>query len=66
MDAADYDKRTAIHIAASEGNLAATKILVGFGASIDAKDRWNNTACDDAIRVKAGKLVDYFDLMRMK
>ncbi len=41
VDAADYDKRCALHIAACEGNLTAVKVLVEEGgATVDFQDRW--------------------------
>ena len=41
MNAGDYDQRTALHVAAADGNLPAVKVLVeGGGASLDVKDRW--------------------------
>ena len=51
---ADYDKRTALHLAASEGKYDVVKYLVdyckkyGMYEYIDFKDRWNRTALDDA------------------
>ena len=39
-DSADYDLRTAIHIAAAEGMLPIVKLLVEFGADINVQDRW--------------------------
>lgn len=48
----DYDKRTALHLAASEGHLQVVQYLIdeGFFKEILIKDRWNNTPLDDAIR----------------
>lgn len=46
----DYDERTALHIAASDGSLEMVKLLLEFGASPLAKDRWNSTPIDDARR----------------
>jgi len=37
VNASDYDKRTASHIAASEGNTAALKLLVEAGADLSLK-----------------------------
>jgi len=58
-DAGDYDKRTAAHIAAAEGNTAAMKVLVEFGANLEVRDRWNNSLMDEANSVKAGNLIAY-------
>jgi potassium channel len=49
----------AVHIAAAEGNLAALKLLEQFGANLLARDRWGNTAMDEAQRVKAQYVVDF-------
>ena len=46
----DYDGRTALSIAASEGNLALVKYLVAHGANITHKDVRNNDALADARR----------------
>ncbi|KAG2388491.1 hypothetical protein C9374_000655 [Naegleria lovaniensis] len=35
----DYDKRTALHLASVEGQLAMVQLLVEFGADINCKDR---------------------------
>ncbi|CAL5221935.1 g4209 [Coccomyxa viridis] len=53
-DAGDYDKRTALHIAAAEGNTAAMRLLVEEGgAFINVTDRWGNTPLDEANRAGA-------------
>jgi len=46
----DYDKRTALHIAAAEGHFELVKTLVEAGADINSMDRWGGTPLDDAIR----------------
>ena len=49
----DYDKRTAIHLAASEGLLEVVTCLVTeLGADPSPVDRWGNTPLDDAVRSK--------------
>jgi hypothetical protein len=53
VDAVDYDKRAAVHIACAEGNVAALKVLVEYGADLEARDRWGNTAVDQAKSAKA-------------
>jgi len=59
VNAGDYDKRTAAHIAASGGNVAALKVLVEFGADLLAKDRWNTSAIDDAKKHDGSNLTEY-------
>ena len=50
VNSADYDKRTALHLACSVGNKAICEQLVGAHANVNAKDRWKNTPLRDAIR----------------
>ena len=51
----DYDRRTAIHLASSEGLLKVVEFLVDkLGAAHSPKDRWSNTPLDDALRHKKG------------
>jgi ankyrin repeat protein len=63
VNASDYDGRTAGHIAASEGNVAALRVMVEFGADLTLKDRWKNTALDDAKRVNAGQLLEFLKIL---
>lgn len=64
VNAADYDKRTAAHIAAAEGNMTALKVLVEFGADLTVKDRWNNSLEDEAKKAGNSQLVDYLKSMQ--
>lgn len=50
----DYDDRTALHLACSEGHYQIVQFFIenGFFRDIQVKDRWNNTPLEDAIRVK--------------
>lgn len=51
MNAVDYDGRSALHVAASEGHLEIIKFLMeNTGASCLVKDRWGNTALQEAAR----------------
>ena len=44
----DYDQRTALHVAASEGAVNAVRVLLQLGAKKDAVDRWGATAAKSA------------------
>ena len=46
INGCDYDKRTALHLAASEGHSDVVKYLLENGAEIK-RDRWNNTPLDE-------------------
>ena len=46
----DYDRRTPLHVAAAEGHSAVAAALLDFGADAYARDRWNLTPADDAIK----------------
>eukprot|EP00978_Attheya_sp_CCMP212_P044918 scaffold327168_cov59-Attheya_sp.AAC.1 len=61
VNASDYDKRTAVHIAASEGNMAALKVLVELGsADLSGMDRWGHSVYDEASKTaKAEQLLSY-------
>jgi hypothetical protein len=53
-DAVNYDGRTALHIAAAEGNVPAVELLVAEGgADVRKRDRWGATAEEEARRVGA-------------
>ncbi len=50
VNAADYDKRSALHLAAAEGHEEVVKFLVEMKAEVNAKDRWGGDPLKDAIR----------------
>ncbi|TKS77841.1 Glutaminase kidney isoform, mitochondrial [Collichthys lucidus] len=51
MEQRDYDSRTALHIAASEGHVEAVIFLTEIcKVNPHMKDRWGNTAVDDAMQ----------------
>lgn len=63
VDAGDYDKRTALHIASAEGNLQAVRVLIEEGGADPwVRDRWGFSPLDEAKRVKAGPVVRYLDV----
>lgn len=57
VNAGDYDRRTAIHIAAAEGNEEVVAFLLSKRADSQAKDRWGHTALDEATRGGHTKVV---------
>lgn len=60
VNAFDYDRRTATHIAAADGNLSMVKLLVEEGgANPTVMDRWEQTPLDEARRVGAQPVVEY-------
>jgi hypothetical protein len=46
----DYDRRTSLHIAASEGLVDVCKYLISKGARVNRADRWGGFPLDDAHR----------------
>ncbi|KAB2611679.1 serine/threonine-protein kinase CTR1-like [Pyrus ussuriensis x Pyrus communis] len=47
-DVQDYDNRTALHLAASEGHTPIVELLVCYKANVNLKDRWKRTPLTDA------------------
>jgi glutaminase len=50
INAADYDGRTALHIAASDGKLHSVRYILQNGGHSDVVDRWGNSPLQDAER----------------
>jgi len=50
LNAQDYDQRTALHLAAVEGQIDAIKYLLDHGHPLNVRDRWGATPLDEALR----------------
>lgn len=58
LDEADYDGRTALHLAASEGRQEVVELFIRHGVELGPVDRWGNTPLDDARRAGHEVVVD--------
>jgi ankyrin repeat protein len=62
VNTSDYDQRTAMHLAASEGALETIRCLVDeLHALISPADRWGGTPLDDAIRGGHAAVAEYLE-----
>ncbi|KAH9489389.1 hypothetical protein Btru_056348 [Bulinus truncatus] len=67
MNQADYDGRTALHVAAAEGHYTVVKFLLEkCNCSPNLKDRWNFLPIDDAKRFNRQKCVDLIQTFMQK
>ena len=55
----DYDRRTALHVAASEGHVHICQYLIEKGASVNRSDRWGGSPLDDAHRHRHQAVIQY-------
>lgn len=55
----DYDRRTGLHVAASEGHVHLVKLLVQQGAKINRSDRWGGSPLDDAHRHRHAEVIHF-------
>ena len=55
----DYDRRTGLHVAASEGYANLCKLLVDHGAKINRSDRWGGSPLDDAHRHRHAEVIEF-------
>ena len=64
---ADYDLRTALHLAVCERNYDAVKwLLSSTNANAEVRDFLGNTPIDDAMRIDANDIMDLFKKIRPK
>lgn len=61
LDDADYDGRTALHLAASEGQVHVVEYFIAQGATIFPIDRWGHTPLDDARRAGHLRVVELIE-----
>ena len=57
LNSSDHDRRTPLHIAASEGQAEIVRLLCEKGADVDAKDRWGSQPLDAAVFAKNSKCI---------
>lgn len=48
----DYDKRTPLHLAASEGHASIVALLCKAKANVNSEDRWGSRPLDDALKAE--------------
>ena len=58
---ADYDGRTALHLAASEGQSHIVKYLIGKKVKQNPVDRWGGTPLDDAKKHKHKQIIELLE-----
>eukprot|EP00008_Paramoeba_atlantica_P010982 CAMPEP_0201487778 /NCGR_PEP_ID=MMETSP0151_2-20130828/15222_1 /ASSEMBLY_ACC=CAM_ASM_000257 /TAXON_ID=200890 /ORGANISM="Paramoeba atlantica, Strain 621/1 / CCAP 1560/9" /LENGTH=373 /DNA_ID=CAMNT_0047872923 /DNA_START=38 /DNA_END=1159 /DNA_ORIENTATION=- len=59
VNAVDYDKRSALHLASAEGRFDTVKLLVERGANVNAVDRFGGTPLRDALESRRSDIVTY-------
>lgn len=55
----DYDQRTAMHVAASDGKLKVVEILLQKGGDVNVVDRWSETPLDGALKYKKSDVAEF-------
>jgi hypothetical protein len=59
VEFSDYDDRTALHIAASEGHLNVAEFLVKKGVDVNSKDKFGRTPIVDALLKNHREVIRY-------
>ena len=66
VHAGNFDSRTALHLAAAEGNLEIVKLLINYKHPINVRDRWNSTPLDEAKREKRVLVYKFLKVLKSK
>ena len=66
VHAGNFDSRTALHLAAAEGNLETVKLLINYKHPINVRDRWNSTPSDEAKREKRLPVYNFLKTLKSK
>jgi ankyrin repeat protein len=61
LNCGDYDGRTALHLASSEGHLEIVQWLLSKNVHTSATDRWGGTPLGDAVRSGHRVIVEYLE-----
>ncbi|KAF1321788.1 Ankyrin repeat domain-containing protein 50, partial [Globisporangium splendens] len=61
VNAADYDKRTPLHIAVSDNQLRAVEYLLQCGAETEVVDRWGRSPIDCALETKSARMLQLLE-----
>lgn len=59
LSAVDYDQRTALHVACSEGSLEVVKFLILNGVPVHARDRQDRTPLMEAISIDHHEIIKF-------
>lgn len=59
IDKGDYDLRTALHLAAAEGNVEVCQFLLSKGANVNSLDRSGYTPLECALAEEHGDVINY-------
>ena len=62
----DYDGRTALGLACSEGHLDIVKYLINHGADVNHRDARGNNALDDAVRENRKDVIEYLKSLQQQ
>ncbi len=64
LNVADYDARTALHLACCEGKMDVVRWLIEHDASPLVKDRWGHTPLDEAHKYGHRDIIHYLEKKR--